>query len=151
MHARRAQHFAVPAISTARLISYCARLERDSRSAGAGLKRAYRFVKYGVELLAHALDGCYALLFERFRQPFVNGAQALGHRVGRLIDVFERAVEIVHHVKKREDDGALAGTLRRPTLTLDALAVVVEIGQRAHPQLALAVQIVLDVLNLSRC
>ena len=36
IHARRAQHFTVPAVSAARLIGHCARLERDSRFAGAG-------------------------------------------------------------------------------------------------------------------
>src|SRR5215813_11426992 len=65
--------------------------------------------------------------------------------------MFESAVEIVHHIQKRQDDGALAGTLRRPALALDALAVVVEIGQRAHPQLALALQFIPDAFDLSRC
>src|SRR5215510_5495401 len=128
MHARRSQHFAIPEVSTARLVGHCARFEYDSRPAGAGLDRAHRFVPHRIELLAHALDWRHALRFERVRQPFVNGAQALDYRVGRLTDVFERAVEIVHYVKKREDDGALAGTLRRPSLALDALAVIVEIG-----------------------
>jgi hypothetical protein len=45
--------------------------------------------------------------------------------------MFESAVEIVHHVKEREEDGALAGTRSRFTLAIDTLAVIVEIGQRA--------------------
>jgi len=120
------------------------------RGAVAVPDGGHRFVTLRVEGLPDALEGLHPLGLEHAAQSSPHPVEAFGHRVRRLVDVCEGAVEAVGQVDEREQEGPLGLPGRRLAIALDPAPVVLEVRPPSQGAGALLLQLGSQVLDSGR-
>ena len=113
----------------------------------AGSHRGDRLVKPGIESLPYAFEAADPRGREQSNQLALHGREALGDRGRRVVNVRQRAVEIIEQVKKRYNQLSLAAPSGVGLLPFAAPPVVLEVGQRAEQRIVLTPKLLTQLLD----
>ncbi len=109
--------------------------------------RGHGLVERRVEGLADALERLHALGFEQARQPTPHAVEARGHRVRRLVDVNEGAIEAVGQVDECFQQLPLGLPGGHVAIALDPPPVVLEVCPRPQVAVVLLLQLASQLLD----
>ena len=140
--ARRPKEFAIHEVAASMFGIY------RSGLFSVAINHGHRLVYCWIERLALTVKRCDAIRMQHVAESLTNQPETVGYCIRCFAYMQQGAVEVVHHVEKREKHFAFSVLFRKGLFLPRAPSVVIKFSQQSKTAFALGIQFLLQPNDL---